>query len=90
MRLALWSVDVDHLRDAGALLVAASGAATGLFAWEGVPIIAAAGLVGALGESLVAGLAPAFARAPGTLRNVLTTAAGATAGGLASAGGMIP
>ena len=34
-------------------------------------------------------LAPAFARAPGTLRNVLTTAVGATAGGLAFAGGLV-
>jgi uncharacterized protein (TIGR00297 family) len=74
---------------AGALLVAAAGAATGLFGWGGVPLIAAAGLVGALGESLIAGLVPAFAEAPGTLRNVLTTAVGATAGGLAFAGGLV-
>jgi uncharacterized protein (TIGR00297 family) len=73
----------------GAGLVAAAGAATGLFGWSAVPIITGAGLVGALGESLLAGIAPTFARAPGTLRNVLTTAVGATIAGLAAAGGLI-
>jgi len=73
----------------GSTLIAASGAAAGLFGWQAVPIIAGAGLVGALGESLVAGVVPAFARAPGTVRNVLTTAVGATVAGLASAGGFL-
>jgi len=75
---------------AGATLIAAAGAAAGLFGWQGVPIIAGAGLVGALGESLVAGMMPAFARAPGTIRNVLTTAVGATVAGLAAAAGLTP
>lgn len=73
----------------GAALVASAGAATGLFSWTGAPLVVLAGLIGALGESLVAGLAPAFARAPGTLRNVLTTAVGATAGGLSFAAGWV-
>lgn len=72
----------------GATLVAAAGAATGLFSWSVAPLVAVAGVIGALGESVAAGIAPAFARAPGTLRNVLTTALGATLAGLAFAGGL--
>ncbi len=61
----------------GAALVAVAAAAAGLTGWPPAPWVALGGLVGALLESLAAGAAPAFARAPGTLRNVLTTATGA-------------
>jgi uncharacterized protein (TIGR00297 family) len=74
---------------AGAALVAAAAAAAALHSWEAAAWVSAAGLVGALLESLLGGALPAFARLPGTVRNVVTTAAGATLAALFAPGGLL-
>ncbi len=74
----------------GAAAVAAIASAGGLLAWDAAPWAALGGAAGALLESVLAGAVPAFARWPGTWRNVLTTGAGAAiAVGGATAAGVI-
>lgn len=73
---------------AGAALVPAAAAGAGLLPWSLVPWVAGGGASGALLESLLGGCAPAFARLPGTARNVVTTAIGATLAAIAASGGV--
>jgi uncharacterized protein (TIGR00297 family) len=67
---------------AGAALVALVASGTGLNSdrWDSVVAVAGAGVLASLGESLAVGLG---LRAPGFVRNVLTTALGALAAGFA-------
>ena len=73
----------------GAALVGVASSAAGLLPWGAVPIVTAAGAGGAVLESLLGGSLGWFAEMPGTLRNLVTTAVGATVAGLAVAGGLL-
>ena len=73
----------------GGALVGAAAAAANLLPWQALPIVVAAGAGGAMFESLLGGSLAWFAETPGTIRNLLTTAVGATVAGLAAAGGLL-
>jgi uncharacterized protein (TIGR00297 family) len=68
---------------AGGALVAATAAALGVVPWELAPAIAVAGALASLVESFVVGLSPGVRAAPGWVRNLVSTGAGALLGAAA-------